>query len=283
MKYTVGTLLLCAGLLASCSSQPSPQTAQSGSVSPAGQVLPDSALQAQFFPRRPVAPPPGKDIVVFNDANIFNDLIGAPADPQNQLMFKNLVNYATSGPRGTSLDVWVDRGHGGNACNNECTDAKLADFQNAMTSAGYNVVFKNTNVGDLATLPASVKVLVLFMPTQSYDKAEINAMKAFANDGGRVVFVGEWDGFYSGIAVQNAFLLQMGAVMTNTGGAVDCGANTVPATSLRASQITTGLTSLKMGCSSTIAPGPNDFIFMYDQTNKIALAGVARIDTTPLP
>ena len=74
----------------------------------------------------------------------------------------------------------------------------------------------------------------------------------------------------------------MGAVMRNTGGAVDCGYQSEPGTSLRPSQITSGLTGLDIACASVIAPGPDDFIFLYDQTNTRPLAGVARINTTPL-
>ncbi|MBL8983172.1 MAG: hypothetical protein JNL26_13360 [Gemmatimonadetes bacterium] len=98
------------------------------------------------------------------------------------------------------------------------------------------------------------------------------------------MFIGEWQGYYppSGIALENQFLLDMGAVMTNTGGAVDCGYNTVAPTSLRAHQITTGLTNLTMACSSVLIPGPNDFPLYLDATNTKVLSAVATIDITPI-
>jgi hypothetical protein len=229
-------------------------------------------------------PPPGTDIVVFNDVNIFLDDAQIASDPENQKMFRNLVNYSTSGLRGSAKEVWVDTGHGGNDCQGFCPVSQFAAFDAAVTAASYTVVHKNTAVGDLNTLPASVKVLMLVNPLAAYAKTEINAMKQFAAEGGRVVFIGEHSGFYgAGIPIENDFLKKMGAVMENIGNAVDCGKNVLPASSLRAAQITTGLNSLTMACSSVIQPGPQDFIFLFDSTNTLALAGVARIDTTPLP
>lgn len=290
MLRNLGLLLCTAGLLAACGPQPDVQASQNGANQTGAEgtasALPAGYMDAQFWRPKPAGPPPGQDVIVFNDANIFNELVPAiPANAENQKMFRNLVNYTTSAARGSSTEVWIDRGHGGNYCKGECTDSGLTSFLSAVTSAGYTPVLKHTAVGDLATLPASVKVLVLFMPVTPYSKAEINAMKLFASEGGRIVFIGEWDGFYgaAGIANENQFLLDMGAVMKNVGSAVDCGQTTVASTSLRPTQVTTGLNSLQMACSSVIQPGPQDYIFMFDKTNKIALAGVARIDTTPLP
>lgn len=291
MFKKLGLLLCTAGLLAGCGQTPQQSVTLSGanpSAVPAGYtgVLPDGyAEMMQAMTIRPI-PAPGRDIVVFNDTNIFTQTIPAmPSDPQNQKMFKNLVDYTTTGVRNSSKEVWIDRGHDGYNCLNFCGDADLDIFQTAITAAGYTPVFKYTNLGDLSTIPTSVKVLMLFMPQTPYDKTEINAMKKFASEGGRIVFIGEWDGFYgaAGIANQNDFLLKMGAVMTNVGNAVDCGQKTIPATSLKTHQVTTGLTSLQMACSSVIQPGPQDYVFMYDTTGKLALAGAARINTTPLP
>lgn len=291
MFKKLGLLLCTAGLLAGCGQTPQQNATLSGASSstvPAGYkgVLPDGyAEMMQAMTIRPI-PAPGRDIVVFNDSNIFTEVVPAiPADPQNQKLFKNLVGYTTTGVRNSSKDVWIDLGHGGNACHGECTDTELTSFKAAVVAAGYTPVLKNTNVGDLVSIPASVKVLMLFMPQIAYERAEINAMKKFASEGGRIVFIGEWDGFYgaNGIANENDFLLKMGAVMKNVGNAVDCNQNTIPGTSLRTHQVTTGLTSLQMACSSVIQPGPQDYVFMYDTTGKLALAGAARINTTPLP
>ncbi len=136
----------------------------------------------------------------------------------------------------------------------------------------------------IASQGANWKEIWLWTPNVAFTVDEVNALKQFADEGGRVVFIGEWQGYYppSGIALENQFLLDMGAVMTNTGGAVDCGRHTVSPASLRPHQITAGLTSLDMACSSVLIPGPSDFPLYLDQTNTQVLSAVATIDITPI-
>ena len=99
------------------------------------------------------------------------------------------------------------------------------------------------------------------------------------------MYAGVGDGFRGarGIAVENQVLSGMGAQMQNSGDAGDCGSVDLPGTSLRAHQITTGMTGVRVGCASVIVPGPNDFALFFDSTNTKVLAGVAKIDVTPLP
>jgi hypothetical protein len=157
-------------------------------------------------------------------------------------------------------------------------------MRSVINAAGYSITDIYSTSGSIASIPADVKVVFLWNPLVPYTTAEINVFKQFADEGGRVVFVGEWDEYYgSGIALENQFLLDMGAVMTNTGGAVDCGYTDLPAASLRPHQITTGMDGVRIACASVIVPGPEDYPFLYDSTNTLVLAGVAKIDTTPLP
>jgi hypothetical protein len=132
-------------------------------------------------------------------------------------------------------------------------------------------------------------VLVLWNPTTFFSSTEINAFKKFASEGGRILFVGEHSGFYSGIPVENQLLLDMGAAFTNIGAQIDCllsGTDPypiIPAASLRSHQVMTGVTQVTLACSSQAVPGPNDFALFFDRGNTVALAGVAKIDLTPLP
>ena len=57
----------------------------------------------------------------------------------------------------------------------------------------------------------------------------------------------------------------------------------MPGTSLRSHQITQGMAAVRVSCSSVIEPGPNDVAFLFDSSNTKVLAGVAKIDVTPLP
>ena len=232
------------------------------------------------IPELTIAPSPGTDVVVFNDVNPFinGDAYG---NPNNTRLIQNLVNYVpVSGSRASSKTVWMEFGHG-SQCRSACSPGNLSSMYNVITGQGYTV--QDILSPTLPPIPPSVKVIFLWNPLSSFTLAEINAFKAFSSEGGRIVFIGEWDGFYTsvGIGVENAFLTNMGAVMRNTGGAVDCGYQVEPGTSLRLSQVTTGLTNLTIACASVIAPGPDDFIFLYDQSNTQPLGGVARINTTP--
>lgn len=223
-------------------------------------------------------PPPGRDIAVFNDVNVFDDF--AMADPDNQRLVRNLVGFSGTGPRASGTQVWFDLGRP-NACFGNCT---VPLMRSTIAAAGFGVADVNSNAGAFAGIPATVKAIFLWLPTLAYTTAEVNALKQFAAEGGRVVFVGEHEGYYgaSGIAIENQFLTAMGAVLRNTGGAIDCGRVAMTESQLRPAQITEGVITLQMGCASVIAPGPEDYPLFYDRTGTRVLAGVARIDTTPV-
>lgn len=224
---------------------------------------------------------PGRDVVVFNDANMFDD--NSMEDPDNILFVKNLVNYTTSGSRNDSDVVWLDRGRSARCYSNgECDESGWSEMEAVIAGEGFTVDGIFSTSGSLTSIPSDVKVIFLIMPTVDYTVAEINALKQFAAEGGRIVFVGEWDGFYQHIPVQNEFLLNMGAVLHNTGGAVDCGYTSIPSSSNRSHPIMNGIDELTIACASVIEPGPNDFPLFYDTTNTQVLAGVAKIDVTPI-
>jgi hypothetical protein len=227
-------------------------------------------------------PPPGTDVVVFNDINVLDNT--AMPNPSNVTMVQNLVNFTSPLPRNSAKDVWVDCGHG-SVSTYVCTGGYWNTMVATMTGQGYNVSYTFSAAdGILASIPSNVKVVVLVNPCQAFTKNDINGMKLFAAQGGRLVFVGEHSGYYGGcIPIENAFLTNMGALMTNVGNFIDCGYNTQPAASLRPHQITTGMTNVRMACSSEVTLGPSDFPLYYDLSNTKVLSAVATIDVTPLP
>lgn len=223
-------------------------------------------------------PPPGRDIAVFNDVNLFDDF--AMADPDNQRFVRNLVAFSGTGPRSAGTQVWFDVGRP-NACFGNCA---VPLMRSTIAAAGLTVSDVNSNAGAFTAIPSTVKAIFLWLPTLAYTTAEVNALKQFASEGGRVVFVGEHEGYYGagGIAIENQFLTAMGAVLRNTGGAIDCGRVEMTESQLRPAQITDGVITLQMGCASVIAPGPEDYALFYDRSGTRVLGGVARIDTTPV-
>lgn len=230
-------------------------------------------------------PPPGTDIIVFNDINVFDET-GLPAT-DNVTLLVNLLDFPTDGSRGEGSTVWVD-------CRNiahieffpseadACGGSGFETFRSTIANQGFSLV--GVTEGSLTDIPADVKVVFLWIPDVAYPVAEVNALKQFASEGGRVVFVGEHAGFYGDFfSVENDFLLAMGAQMQNAGGIFVCEAFTViPSSAIRPHQVTEGVDQFTMGCSSEITLGENDFALILDPTEEHILVGVAAIDTTPI-
>jgi YVTN family beta-propeller protein len=224
-------------------------------------------------------PTAGSDLVVFNDVNPFDN--ARMTEPNNKLMARNLVNFTGAGPRATGSVVQFDCGRN-TAFPSICT-GNGSTMIGEMVSQGLTVTIANSSAGSLTSIPSNVKAIFLWLPTVAYTPAEVNTLKNFANEGGRIVFIGEHSGFYgTSIPLQNDFLTKMGAVMRNVGQAIDSGL--LPASQLRPHQITTGMTGVSVAASSVITLGPNDFPLYYSVASPTdVLAGVAKIDVSPLP
>jgi hypothetical protein len=233
-----------------------------------------------------ILPPPaaGQDVVVFNDVNPFDNTAMNFAATNNVQMVQNMVTFTSDGPRNAGTHVMWDCGRNSAYAGACSPNDIMTTTHGVIQNEGFTLSFISSSPGTLVNIPANVKSLWLWLPMQAYTNAEINAMKQFAAEGGRIVFVGEHEFFYgAGIPIQNDFLLKMGAVMRNIGLAVDCGYTTLPEASIRSHQVTSGVNSLRIGCASVIEPGPQDFVLFYDTSGTRVLAGVARIDTTPIP
>jgi hypothetical protein len=182
--------------------------------------------------------------------------------------------------------VWYDRGRNSPCFENlECADGEKFRFDSVITAAG-NTIVKFDTYTPISNIPSTVKLIILWMPLIPYDATEINALKRFAGEGGRILFIGERLGFYgdAGLALENQFMADMGAQMVNLGAEFDCNDYfATPAASLRSHPLLQGVASVAYACASEIQPGPNDFPLFFDTTNQHVLAAVAKIDLTPLP
>lgn len=240
---------------------------------------------ATLFVQEAIAPRPGRDVVVFNDINPFDN--NALRNPNNKLFIRNLIDFQTIGERKDGKTVWFDCGRNSGYPGACSSFDILTGLHNLIKDSGFDLKFiqsENADDSPLRNIDPGVKILFLWLPKVQYSVAEINEMKDFANEGGRIIFIGEWDGFYgsTGLAVENQFLINMGAVMRNLGQAIDCNYNVLPFASLRSHPITRDLTDLTIACASVIQLGPDDFALFYDKSNTRVLAGVAQIDTNPI-
>ncbi|MCS4434344.1 Ig-like domain-containing protein [Aquiflexum gelatinilyticum] len=247
----------------------------------------DVTGSADLFVQEAIGPRPGRDVVVFNDFNVFDEI--RMQNPNNQLLVKNLINFETIGIRNSGDKIWFDCGRNSRftvidtppACG---SSLRFNPLRNLIQNEGFVIEDISSTAGTLVSIPKDVKVLFLWLPMIAYTVAEINEMKIFAEEGGRIIFIGEWDGFYTnvGLSVENQFLINMGAFMRNVGNAVDCGNNLLPQSSLRPHPITRDMTNVTIACASVIELGPNDFALYYNRANNQVLAGVAQIDTAPI-
>ncbi|WP_282018365.1 hypothetical protein [Salegentibacter mishustinae] len=221
---------------------------------------------------------PGRDVVVLNDVNIFDN--GAMEDSDNVQFVKNLINFTTTGERNDGTTFMFDFGR--NSSCNLCVP--WSTMRDLIQTEGFTISDMSSSSGTLTNIPEEVKIIMLVTPNVQYTVEEINTLKQFASEGGRIIFMGEHEGFYgaSGIAIENQFLISMGAVLTNTGGQVDCGYTVLPSTSNRDHPIMADIDDLTIACASVIEPGEGDFPLFYDSTNELVLGGVAKIDTAPI-
>ncbi|RKS50656.1 thrombospondin type 3 repeat-containing protein [Gillisia mitskevichiae] len=225
---------------------------------------------------------PGRDMVVLNDANIFD--ARAMEDPDNVQFVKNLINFTTTGIRNSGTTFMFDFGRASSCV--FCT-GEWSTMRSLVENQGFTISDISSTSGSLTSIPSDVKIIMLVMPNVQYTVAEINTLKQFSSEGGRIIFMGEHDGFYgSGIPIENQFLINMGAILFNSGGALDCIQNgnypELPASSNRVHPIMEGVNGLTIACASVIEPGEGDFPLFYDSTNTFVLGGVAKIDTAPI-
>src|SRR5690606_21044173 len=122
---------------------------------------------------------PGRDVVVFNDINIFDNT--AREDEDNVRLVQNLGTYATTGSRNNGDVVMMDRGRNARCISNgECTDSGWATMRSVIVGEGFTISNVFSTSGSLTDIPSDVKIIFLVMPTISYTVEEINTLKTFA-------------------------------------------------------------------------------------------------------
>jgi hypothetical protein len=242
----------------------------------ADTVVVTVAIPVILPPDPEAGPPPGADLVVFNDINIW-DYYGGEA-PENYVFYENLMSF-TGGLRGSGHTVMFYTG-AGSICAEYCSTAgEMTALTGKLTELGYSLVDETAS---LANIPADVKVVFVWTPGGQVSIGDVNGLKLFAGQGGRVVVIGENEWFMGseGVAAENQLLHDLGAQLTNQGGCLVNGAEY--AQSEGTHQLVTGISRIRMGCVSPMIPGPDDFVLFRAPTGEV-VGAVAKIDLTPLP
>jgi hypothetical protein len=220
-------------------------------------------------------PSAGADVIVVNDVNMWEEAYGGNAE--NQRFFANIVNYEATGPRADGKTVMYYTG-ASSGCAEICstTGYITGALSPVLTDLGYTLM---DETGSLASIPADVKVIFLWMPMTVIPTNEVNALKQFAAEGGRLVVVGENGGYYNvGIETENKLLADLGSELENQG---DCAWG--PGVLESDHQLVSGMTTITIACASTMTPGPNDYVVVRAPGSGAVIVAVTRIDLTPLP
>ena len=222
-------------------------------------------------------------VVVYNDA-FYTFSHEAFGRPDNALMFHNLINFVGTKPRASGSSVVIDWGHG-SLCQIpgwcEPTDHLAA------IAASEGLTLTASESTDFLALSPDAKVLILWQPTKLYSTPEINALKRFVLEGGRIVFIGGPEPAYTqwgaGMVKENDFLSRMGAQLRDAGGSWGCQICSLPVQGNH--QVTAGMTQIYTWLSAGLQPGPYDAALYSDWESNggTLLAAVAQIDPTPLP
>jgi hypothetical protein len=236
-----------------------------------------------------VPPPPGGDVVVLNDLNIFDET--AIRNLNNLELIYNLVEFSGPGTRSVGNVVRIDCGHGSLA-GPDCGQAP-GFFPAIAEAVGYTVEIASSAPGALGSVPNGVKTLVLVLPCAAYTIQEVSALKTFAAEGGRIIYMGEAANSYQAcFAVQNQLLHDLGVAISNIGRTLDdyiliFAGFAYPvlqgSMAFRAPhQVTLGVESLTLAQSSGLALGPGAFpLFFSGQDPTVPLAAVASVAVPP--
>jgi hypothetical protein len=217
----------------------------------------------------------GNDLVVFGDANIFDNSGGA--DSNNQQLFRNLVSYSSTAARGSSKNVYV---YCGSSLHAFC--APGSTFQQVLSNIGYSVQ-TNPNPGLPNPLPDSVKVVILVTPTTAFTSTELGTLQLFASQGGRIVLLGEYPSDYgaAGLAAFNSVLAGYGYPPLAPSSDIACGSANpqVVLTDIAANAITTGVKQVTVECGMQVGLGEAGAnLFFYDNGDAaLPMAAVAPV------
>ncbi|TMO60652.1 VWD domain-containing protein [Pseudoalteromonas aurantia] len=221
-----------------------------------------------------VAPLAGSDLIVFNDVNILDNTRITLGD--NTQFAENLVNFTGQGARSKGTKILFDRAHN-SRCSTQCTS--LTGLYRVWENLGFEVITAyNQDSWDLSD--PLIKTIILWIPQIPYTDTEISQLKQFAAEGGRIVFVGEHEGYYrsEGIALENAFLEKMGAYMRNIGKDVYGGNTYFSKNEDNTHQVMHQVDTLVFNRVSLLSLGPNDYPLVTSDDGLDVIAGVARIN-----
>jgi hypothetical protein len=226
-----------------------------------------------------------REMIVIEDSNILDDR--ALQNQGNVNLTYNLALFAGSGPRAASNVVQLDCGRAGQGVedNSEFCTFDLKSFRAAVTTVGMTVRQTASTAGTLTNIAGDVKVLILVTPCQDFTLNEVNTIREFAAQGGRVVLLGEWTEIFGPCRdIENRLLMNMGSSLRSIDAALECDGQTgaVKEPAIRSHQITEGVASVTAFCAAELELGTADQPILLDRNNTRVFAAATPISTSPL-
>lgn len=178
--------------------------------------------------------------------------------------------------RGRASPCWLD---------GSCTDTALTGLRTLYTGTGATVSDIFSSPGSLLSFPPDVGLLLLVLPRQDYTVDEINALKQFVAEGGRIVLVTEESGYYdeTGRETMNRFLADMGSEARVRRGALDCGGyQDLPLTGWPLHRLTAWSESARVNCTGALITGFLDFKLFRDASGREVTGASITVSTTPI-
>ncbi len=108
----------------------------------------------------------------------------------------------------------------------------------------------------------------------------MNALKLFISQGGRVLYIGENNGFQYTLTAANLLVAQMGGSTTSTG-ACAFGLVTTVSHPLTTGVAASGSGSVNIACASIMNTGTGDVVLMTYGGSAVVV--IVKVTTTPLP
>lgn len=220
-------------------------------------------------------PPPGQDLIVTADSNMWDD------SRINVIFLQNILNYIlATGPRAAATGLFM---HSGNRTGLGFGTRNPLTFRTTVTAAGYTLTAPGDGQVLPSAIPRGIKVLWLWLPNvANFTTAQVNGIKLFAAEGGRVVLSGE-DGFAGSNSnpILNTLLGQLGSGMSI---GPDDILGQFSATNIAPAQLTTGVTRVDFSNAAfiSIRAGVDASLIRYPYDSTKTLVGVTRINTTKL-
>ncbi len=125
------------------------------------------------------------DVVVINDLNVLFSNIGLTDNAQ---FARNLAQITPGvGPRTSNTAAYIDMGRASYA-----PTIVHADLANTLAGIGHTLTIINSTSGTLpSVVPADAKLLFLYIPATAFEQSEIDFLRTFLREGGRIVIIGE--------------------------------------------------------------------------------------------